>query len=82
MVVKIRENLWCVCSQVALQSVKIIPVTALVSSADSINVFKFWIWDHFEMAEDASSWWNSAFVYSWSIIIIFFTRTFVFWAQF
>ena len=41
MVVKIRENLWCVCSQVALQSVKIIPVTALVSSADSINVFKF-----------------------------------------
>lgn len=41
MVVKIRENLWRVCSQVALQSVKIIPVIALVSSADPINVFKF-----------------------------------------
>ena len=56
MVVKIRENLWQVCSQMAIQAVKIIPVIALVNSADSINVFKFWIQDHFEVAEDASSW--------------------------
>ena len=80
MVVKIRENLWQVCSQMAIQPVKIIPVIALVNSADSINVFKFWIQDHFEVAEDASSWWNSAFVYSWRIIISF-TSTFVFRAQ-
>lgn len=64
MVVKIRENLWQVCSQRAIQSVKIIPVIARVNSADSITVFKFWIRDHFEMAEDACSWRNSAFVYS------------------
>ena len=38
MVVKIRENLWQVCSQMAIQSIKIIPVIALVNSADSINV--------------------------------------------